>query len=181
VLLARGLSNHPLRNLAGVRGHGHVVSVHKTLRIAAPVDRVFDVWSRYENFPVFMSGLREVSEHADGRSRWVVNGPAGLPVSWEAELTHFEPNESIAWKSLPGSTVDNAGSVRLRPDGQGGTQVEIHLSYDPPLGALGHVVALLFGTDPKSRLDEDLMRMKTFIETGRRPHDGAAEPPQPQA
>jgi hypothetical protein len=32
---------------------------------------------------------------------------------------------------------------------------------------------MLFGTDPKSELDEDLMRMKTFLETGKAPRDAA--------
>jgi hypothetical protein len=32
---------------------------------------------------------------------------------------------------------------------------------------------MLFGADPKSEMDADLMRMKSFIETGRVPHDAA--------
>ena len=57
-----------------------------------------------------------------------------------------------------------------------GTRVHVQLSYDPPAGALGHVAALLFGADPKSRMDEDPLRMKSFVETGRLPHDAAAAP-----
>ncbi|MGQ0547505.1 MAG: hypothetical protein ACT4P3_19600 [Betaproteobacteria bacterium] len=45
--------------------------------------------------------------------------------------------------------------------------------YVPPAGALGHAVAALFGADPKSEMDADLMRMKTMLETGRPPHDAA--------
>lgn len=48
------------------------------------------------------------------------------------------------------------------------------MSYNPPAGAIGHVVASLFGADPKSEMDADLARMKTLIETGIRPHDAAA-------
>jgi hypothetical protein len=33
----------------------------------------------------------------------------------------------------------------------------------------------MFGADPKSEMDADLLRMKTMIETGRAPH-GAARP-----
>jgi hypothetical protein len=32
-------------------------------------------------------------------------------------------------------------------------------------------VASLFGADPKSEMDDDLMRMKSFIETGHQPRD----------
>ncbi len=34
------------------------------------------------------------------------------------------------------------------------------------------------GEDPKARMDADLVRMKTFIETGKPPHD-AAQPTSP--
>jgi uncharacterized membrane protein len=49
------------------------------------------------------------------------------------------------------------------------------MSYSPPAGVLGHVVAKLFGADPKTELDEDLLRMKTFLETGKAPCDAAAK------
>ena len=48
------------------------------------------------------------------------------------------------------------------------------MSYNPPAGALGHAVAELFGADPKHEMDDDLMRMKSFIETGGNPRRGAA-------
>jgi len=168
-LAARGLTNRPLRRLASIRRHGeHIVSVHKTLDVSAPVEHVFDTWAQYENFPLVLSSLRAVRDLGEGRSLWVTEGPAGLPVSWEAELTAFEPYERIAWRSRPGSAVDNAGTVSFRIV-EGGTQVEIELSYDPPGGPLGHLVARLFGADPQSRMDEDLRRMKAFLETGDRP------------
>jgi hypothetical protein len=30
------------------------------------------------------------------------------------------------------------------------------------------------GSDPKTQLDEDLLRLKTFLETGKAAHDAAA-------
>jgi uncharacterized membrane protein len=56
----------------------------------------------------------------------------------------------------------------------GGTQLGIQMRYGPPAGVLGHSVAKLLGVDPKTELDEDLMRLKSFLETGKRPHDCAA-------
>jgi uncharacterized membrane protein len=47
------------------------------------------------------------------------------------------------------------------------------MSYNPPAGAIGHLVAVMFGADPKREMDEDLKRMKGFIETGQAPHDAA--------
>ncbi|MGH9338395.1 MAG: hypothetical protein ACRD1R_02110 [Acidobacteriota bacterium] len=36
-------------------------------------------------------------------------------------------------------------------------------------GALGHALATLVGSDPKTRFDQDLVRMKTLVETGQVP------------
>ena len=41
---------------------------------------------------------------------------------------------------------------------------------------MGHALAALLGADPKRQMDGDLVRMKTLIEIGNRPHDVA----QPQ-
>ena len=51
--------------------------------------------------------------------------------------------------------------------------MNIRLTYNPAAGGVGHIVALLFETDPKSQMDEDLVRMKSFIETGKVPSDAA--------
>lgn len=73
--------------------------------------------------------------------------------------------------------MEHAGVVRFEPDAGGATRVSVRLSYNPPGGALGHGVAALFGSDPKRRMDEDLLRMKSFIETGVRPRDAAQDQP----
>ena len=172
-LATRGVTNLSASRMFGV-GAGHrAVDVQKTVNINAPVDGVFGFFSRYENFPRFMRNVREVRDHGTGYSHWVVAGPAGMTVEWDAELTDFVPHERIEWQSVPGSTVDNAGVIRFQENSDGTTRVDIRLSYNPPGGALGHVVAKLFGSDPKSEMDEDLLRLKTALETGNLPRDSA--------
>jgi len=63
--------------------------------------------------------------------------------------------------------------VLFEPNENGGTEVTVRLSYNPPAGAIGHAIAKAFGADPKSEMDQDLMRMKAMIETGNVPHDAA--------
>jgi uncharacterized membrane protein len=104
---------------------------------------------------------------------WKVAGPAGVPVEWEAAITKQVPNEMLAWESVVGSMIEQRGIVRFQPNGDGGTRVEVRMSYHPPAGAAGHALAKLFGADPKSEMTADLLRMKSFIETGRQPHDAA--------
>jgi uncharacterized membrane protein len=167
-LLTRGVTNLSLRSLLGIGGGRPGFSVQKTITVNAPLDRVFDFWSRYENFPRFMAHVREVRpEIGSNRSHWVVAGPAGVPIAWDTIVTEFVPNEVLAWETVPGSLVKHCGRVRFEEAPGGGTRLDIHMCYDPPGGALGHAVAALFGSDPRSALNEDLVRFQTLLETGK--------------
>jgi len=172
-LLARGITNTEMKRLIGVGGGRRAVEIQKDINIAAPVEEVYQFWTNYENFPRFMSNVREVRDAGNGQSHWVVAGPAGVPVEWDAVITERVPNRLLAWKTVEGSAVEHAGIIRFDPNADGSTRVDVKMSYNPPAGALGHGVAALFGSDPKREMDEDLMRMKTLIETGKEPHDAA--------
>lgn len=170
-LIARSSTNMPIDRLVGVRRPS--VELQKCIDVAAPVEQVFETFSQLERFPQLMTHVREVRVRGDGTSQWAVEGPAGRTISWEAMTTRLEPNRLIAWRTLPGSAVEHAGLLRFEPT-ERGTRVLVTMSYTPPAGALGHAVARLFGADPKSELTDDLLRMKVFLETGRRAHDAAA-------
>jgi uncharacterized membrane protein len=165
-LLARAATNLPLRRLTGVGAGRHALDVQKSITIAAPVERVFAFWDRYENFPRVMSWVREVRDLGGGRSRWVVAGPGGAPITWDAEVTTRIPNEVIAWRTLPGATVAHEGVVRFDPT-DGGTRMSVRLTYNPPGGAVSGGFATLVGADPQRILDEDLIRVKSLLEEGR--------------
>jgi uncharacterized membrane protein len=171
-LLARALTNLDFATLVGMGEPEDGIEVHKTLCVHAPVGQVFDFWSHFENFPHFMSKVRDVHV-AGNRSHWVVRGPAGVAMEWTYEVVRSEPNALIEWRSTPDSEVKHEGEVRFEPTDDGGTRIKIRMCYLPPAGALGHAIAAIFGADPKSEMDADLMRMKSMIETGRAPHDAA--------
>jgi uncharacterized membrane protein len=139
------------------------VDIQKTLHIEAPVDQVYGFWSNYENFPLFMSHVREVEDLGEGRSHWSVSGPGGVPIEWNAILTQQTPNEVIAWRSEPGSMLENAGMIRFISTGTG-TRVDLRFCYHPPAGGAGQAVAQLLGSDPRAKLNEDLGRMKALLE-----------------
>ena len=139
------------------------VDIQKTLHIDAPVEQVYAFWSNYENFPLFMSHVREVEDLGAGRSRWSVSGPGGVPIEWNAVLTQQGPNEVIAWRSEAGSMLENAGIIRFAASGSG-TRVDLRFCYHPPAGGAGQAVAELLGSDPRAKLNEDLGRMKALLE-----------------
>lgn len=175
-LVARSLTNLDFATLLGFGEHG--ITVQKTINVDARPEAVFAFWSDCENFPRFMAHVRDVRQVDERLSRWTVAGPAGVPVHWTAEVTHAEPHRLIEWCCTRDSDVWHEGRVRFADNGHGGTRVQVEMRYAPPAGAFGHAVASLFGADPKSEMDADLMRMKAMIETGHAPHDAAKPVPR---
>ena len=169
--------NGLLSNLMGSRrGRGQSVDLEKTIRIDASPEDVYELWSNYENFPRFMSHVVEVRDTGRRRSHWVVQGPAGSQFEWDAVLTEQSKGKRLAWRSEPGAQIANEGSITFEPH-RGGTLVTVRLSYTPPAGIVGHGLAVLLGADPKRQMDDDLARMKHFIERGVIPRDAQANAP----
>jgi uncharacterized membrane protein/gas vesicle protein len=165
-LLTRSFAPRRTSRIEGRRA----IDVQKSIYINRPVEQVFGFFRQFENFPKFMTHVREIQQVADNRWRWRVYGPAHLPVEWEAEAVEFVPNELIAWQSISGSMVKTSGFVRFMRDERGGTRLNVHLHYAPIAGALGHTFARLFGADPKRQMDDDLLRLKSLLETGKSGH-----------
>lgn len=143
------------------------IEVVKAITIARTPNEIYRFWRQLDNLPRFMEHLESVESRGDTRSIWKVKGPAGRTVEWEAEVIEDRPGESIAWRSLPGADVSNAGRVEFvtAPGGRG-TEVRIHLRYEPPAGVVGRAVAMMFGKDPAHQVGSDLRRLKQVIETG---------------
>lgn len=186
--LANGLNRHPVAlasaSVAGVAAVGAVVTARKkrtdrrdegtsppgaktTTTIARAAEEVYRSWRNFENLPDFMDHLESVKD-IDGRiSHWVAHGPAGTTVAWKAEIVEDVVGEVIAWRSVAGADVDNAGSVRFSPAPKGqGTEVTVELDYAVPGGGLGSSLAKLLGEEPSQQLRDDLRRFKQVLETG---------------
>jgi uncharacterized membrane protein len=153
------------------RGADRGIEVVRTLTVEAPVERVYEFWNDFENFPRFMSHLREVRRAGPDRTHWIVNGPGGAPIEWDAVVTRRVPNEEIAWRTEEGSVIEHEGSVRFRPAGAGATRVEVRMVYRPLGGPLGQGVAALLGHDPERVLADDLSRVASQLR-GSRPAVG---------
>jgi uncharacterized membrane protein len=114
-----------------------------------------------------MDHLESVTVIDENRSHWVAKGPAGTSVEWDAVIHNEIDDELIAWRSLPGSEVNNAGSVHFTPTANGtGTEVRVVLSYEPPAGKVGAAVARLLGEEPSKQVDDDLRRFKQVMDSG---------------
>ncbi len=167
LFLARAIANRPFGQILGTADGPGTVHFEKTIHIDAPLDVVYSFWANLENFPKFMTHLKEVRRLSDRRSHWVAAGPAGISIPWDAEITEQQTNRLLAWTSVPGSIVRTAGVVRFDSEPDGRTRIQIRMSYCPPAGLFGHAAAWLFGADPKSEMDADLVRLKSLLENGR--------------
>ncbi len=164
IITARSMTNMDTRSLLGVGEN--LIKVRKAITIDAPIDEVYQFWRNFENFKLFMNHVKNITVQ-DDISTWQVAGPAGSTVEFKSHITRDIPNESIAWESLPDSQVKQAGFVRFDPIRDGSTRVSVQMEYLPPAGVLGHAVAQLFGVDPRQAMNDDLIRLKSLLETGK--------------
>jgi uncharacterized membrane protein len=169
--LTRASLNMPWKRITGVAAGHRAVDINKTARIAAPLDRVFSFWAKYADFPKYTTHVREVLEQGEGRSRWTAVGPGGIAISWNAVITRFVPNQELAWRTEPDSVVQHVGTLKFKDNRDGTTSLHFHMSYNPPLGAIGHGMATTIGADLKTLLEEDLIRIKTVLEEKTIPRD----------
>jgi uncharacterized membrane protein len=108
--------------VAALRRRHRATIVHKTITVDAPIDRVFDVWSRLDNFPLLMENVRAVIVEGK-RALWRVEGPAGTVVEYESEVTKLEPDRVIEWQS----SSRHRGRVWFE-EIEGGTRVHVEMT-----------------------------------------------------
>src|SRR4051812_3919516 len=157
--------NSPVSSVA----QGQGIKVERSITVNRPQAEVYRFWRKLENLPRFMDHLESVTVIDENRSHWVAKAPAGTKVEWDASIHNEIEDELIAWRSLPGSDIDNAGSVHFTPTGDAATEVRVVLSYDPPAGRVGAAVAKLLGEEPGTQVEEDLRRFKQVMESSKTP------------
>ncbi len=166
VVCAKQLSRQP-KTSANEGADKGIIHTRRAITVGRPVEAVYNFWHNFENLPQFMRHLESVTVTGERRSHWKAKAPAGASVEWDAETTDDRPNELIAWRSVEGSDVYNAGTVRFReaPGGRG-TEVRVDIEYDPPFGKLGSKVAMLWREEPGQQVQDDLRHFKQVMETG---------------
>ncbi len=143
--------------------------VTRTVIVKGDPGAIYDLWADFENFPHFMEYVKSVRKLGERRSEWVVAGPLGADVQWQAEMTRGERGKRIAWNSKDHEgTITTSGQVTFVDMPSGQTEVTVLLQYDAPGGKLGEVAAQLF-SNPEKRLETDLRNFKKFAEGQDRP------------
>jgi uncharacterized membrane protein len=147
-----------------------MTDVKRAVTIRRSPEELYEQWRDLSSLPEIMSHVKSVQTNGDGRSHWVVEGPAGRDVEWDAETTADEPGRRIAWRTVGDPDVENEGEVLFTPAPRDeGTEVHVHLRYKAPGGAAGKLIAGLYHKDPFAELGDDLRRFKQVMELGRVP------------
>jgi uncharacterized membrane protein len=139
-------------------GRGSLSSVSESIEVDVPVRTAYNQWTQFEDFPQFMSTVKEIKQLSDTRLRWCAT-VAGKEKEWEAEITEQIPDERIAWRSVSG--VANEGVVTFQPLGDERTRITLEMTYLPETFA--EEAADSFGA-VKLQTKENLSKFKKLLE-----------------
>jgi uncharacterized membrane protein len=133
-------------------------AIEESIDIQSPLRTVYDHWTQFEDFPVFMQGISEVRQLDDTHLHWVAE-VAGHRHEWDAEITEQKPDERVAWKNVDGT--DNAGVVTFHRIGEAVTKVMVQMDFVPDgvIEKIGNVLGA-----PDRRVRGDLQRFKEMVE-----------------
>ncbi|MFP5416232.1 MAG: SRPBCC family protein [Actinomycetes bacterium] len=133
--------------------------VEKSILVNVPLSTAYNQWTQFEQFPKFMSAIKQVTQLSDDRLEWVAE-IAGVRRQWTAKILEQVPDRKVAWAATDGAT--NAGAVTFEDVGGGQTSVRLSLEYEPEglLEGLGDKLNLV-----EKQAEGDLDRFKAFIES----------------
>lgn len=124
-----------------------------SITVNAPVHQVYQLFSHFNDFPKFMSYVKEVTYKDDQTSHWVANIFGDH--AWDAVNERWIPDRQIGWRSTDG--LENSGIVTFEAVGDTQTQVTVDITYNPPAGFIGDIGDKLgAGKHFHKRLQEDL-------------------------
>lgn len=151
---------HDASGVPGNRG----VKIEHSIEIHRSPGVLYDFWHDLVQLPKVMRHVESVERLSARRSAWKVKGPLGTSLSWDAEIINDDAGRLIAWQTLPGASVRNAGSVRFEETPGGGTLLKVSFEFDPPIGSVGAALSAMLGRDPQRDLEDDLGQFKAFAE-----------------
>ncbi len=129
--------------------------------VNAPVHQVYALYTHFNDYPKFMTFVKEVTYLDDERSHWVVDVVGKH--EWDAVNEDWIPDQQIGWRAVDG--VSNRGRVTFEATEAGGTRLTVDVSYVPPVGVLGQLGEMLgAGGQFELRLRHDLEHFAAMVE-----------------
>jgi uncharacterized membrane protein len=143
---------------------------HASVTVKGPVHQVYNLFVHFNDFPKFMSFVKEVTYYDDQHSHWVVDVIGRH--EWDAINENWVENRQIGWHSTHG--LKNAGRVTFQSAPSDQTFVEVFITYNPPAGFLGDLGEILgAGKHFETALQNDLNNFARLVEQA---PEGALDP-----
>jgi uncharacterized membrane protein len=164
----------PLSALAGgasklLPGKGGGGGDHKKTRrlpiqrwtdVAVPVERAYEAWTSFEEFPKFMHRVLSVEQTDDDTLDWEEKIWFSKR-QWQGEITDRRENDRIAWKTVSGT--QHTGMVSFHRLDDNLTRVLVTVDFQPA----GMIEKMASGLRfVKRAVQADLARFKAYVELG---------------
>jgi uncharacterized membrane protein len=149
--------------------------VQRWTDVAVPVEKAYDAWLKFDEFPKFMHRVLNV-EQKDGKVSWTEKIWFSTR-QWEGEITDRRKNELIAWKTTKGT--QHKGVVTFHRLADNLTRVMVDMEFEPAgmIEKMGSGLRFV-----KRAVESDLARYKAYVELDQAkgidyaPNDDADEP-----
>jgi uncharacterized membrane protein len=138
-------------------------TIEKSIEVNVPEYTAYAQWTKFEEFPQFMEGVKEVTRLDAKRFRWKAQ-IAGQDKEWDTEITEQTADQRLAWTSRGGGI--KGWVVTFHPLSNAKSNIMLQVEHDPqsiaePGGEALEVVS--------QRVQGDLERFKELIEKRWRP------------
>ncbi|TMM08739.1 MAG: SRPBCC family protein [Actinobacteria bacterium] len=128
--------------------------------VAVPVDKAYDAWTKFDEFPKFMHRVLSVERKGNDRLSWQEKIWFSRR-QWEGRITERRKNELIAWKTTSG--MSHKGVVSFHPISERLTRVMVTMELEPT----GMIEKMASGLRfVKRAVQADLARFKAYVELG---------------
>jgi uncharacterized membrane protein len=138
------------------------VQFTESMIIKAQPEIVFAWWSHLEMLPSIIEDIKDVTLINDTRSQWVVKGPLGINYQWTAEITRFDQDRRIAWKTIDGD-LKTSGQITFKDLPQDETEMTVTMQYAPPAGKAGEIASKML-QNPQEKIIQGMREFKKFAE-----------------
>ena len=128
--------------------------------VAVPVNKAYDAWTQWEEWPKFMHRVLEVKPNEEEDDKIHVSEKIWFWTrEWDGEITEQRKNERIAWKTVGG--MQHSGIVSFHKLDNNLTRVMVDMDFVPT----GVVEKMASGMRfVKRAVQADLARFKAYVE-----------------
>jgi uncharacterized membrane protein len=126
--------------------------------VAAPVDKVYEAWTNFDQFPQFMHRVQNVEQKGRDKISWQEKIWFSKR-QWEGRVTERKKNDRIVWTTTSG--MSHKGVVSFHKLADNLTRVMVTMEFEPN----GMIEKMASGLRfVKRAVQADLARFKAYVE-----------------